>query len=222
MAAKLTRLAHKIAIQLHLVAESCIICSSRSRRAVLELLDTPSYVLMDNLSRTILYLSNSWMRAYLSDFCVDLEALRWADAPFKEYHPRTKTTCCSFCICSGPNYNSRRPLAVDAPLAGFVCPPRGPAASVDQGSNHGSPPWGAQWPCSSLLNSTTNVATAHLFLICLEMAILWLVTHRRISGVTHQYIRSSGRFACTWLKIRKGNALPDQSIVVLFSTSRLK
>jgi len=32
MIAKLTRLTHKIAIQLHLVAESCTICSSRSRR----------------------------------------------------------------------------------------------------------------------------------------------------------------------------------------------
>jgi hypothetical protein len=32
MAAKLTRLTHKIAAQLHLVAESCNICSSRSRR----------------------------------------------------------------------------------------------------------------------------------------------------------------------------------------------
>jgi hypothetical protein len=33
MAAKLTRLSHKIAIQLHLVAESCTICSSRSVQA---------------------------------------------------------------------------------------------------------------------------------------------------------------------------------------------
>jgi hypothetical protein len=33
MAAKLTRLTHKIAIQLRLVAESCIICSSRSKAA---------------------------------------------------------------------------------------------------------------------------------------------------------------------------------------------
>jgi hypothetical protein len=41
MAAKLTRLAHKIAIQLHLVAESCTICSSRSRRPVRELLIHP-------------------------------------------------------------------------------------------------------------------------------------------------------------------------------------
>jgi hypothetical protein len=43
MAAKLTRLTHKIAIQLHVVAESCIICSSRSRRPVRKLLDTSSY-----------------------------------------------------------------------------------------------------------------------------------------------------------------------------------
>jgi hypothetical protein len=43
MAAKLTRLTHIIAIQLYLVAESCTICSSRSRRPVRKLLDTPSY-----------------------------------------------------------------------------------------------------------------------------------------------------------------------------------
>jgi len=45
MAAKLTRLAHKIAIQLHLEAESCTVCSSRSRRPVRKLLDTPWYIL---------------------------------------------------------------------------------------------------------------------------------------------------------------------------------
>jgi len=43
MAAKLTRLTHKIAIQLHLVAESCTICSSLSRWSVRKLLDIPSY-----------------------------------------------------------------------------------------------------------------------------------------------------------------------------------
>jgi hypothetical protein len=43
MAANLTGVTHKIAIQLHLVAESCTICSSRSRRPVRKLLDTPSY-----------------------------------------------------------------------------------------------------------------------------------------------------------------------------------
>jgi hypothetical protein len=44
MAAKFTGVTHKIAIQLHLVAESCTICSSRSRRPVRKLLDTPSYM----------------------------------------------------------------------------------------------------------------------------------------------------------------------------------
>jgi hypothetical protein len=44
MATKLTRLTHKTAIQLHLVAESCTICSSCSRRPVRKLLDIPSYI----------------------------------------------------------------------------------------------------------------------------------------------------------------------------------
>jgi len=44
MAAKFSRLSHKIAIQLRLAAESCIICSSRSRRPVRKLLITPSYI----------------------------------------------------------------------------------------------------------------------------------------------------------------------------------
>jgi hypothetical protein len=39
----LTRLTHKIAIQLHLVAERCIICSSRSRRPIRKLLHMTSY-----------------------------------------------------------------------------------------------------------------------------------------------------------------------------------
>jgi len=43
MAAPLTRLTHKIAIQLHLVAESYTTCSSLSSRSVLKLLDTISY-----------------------------------------------------------------------------------------------------------------------------------------------------------------------------------
>jgi len=43
MGAKFTRLTHKIAIQLHLVAQSYTISSSRSRRPVRKLLDTPSY-----------------------------------------------------------------------------------------------------------------------------------------------------------------------------------
>jgi len=43
MSAKLARLTHKIAVQLHLLAESCSIHSSRSRLPVRKLLDTPSY-----------------------------------------------------------------------------------------------------------------------------------------------------------------------------------
>jgi hypothetical protein len=47
MVAKLTRLIHRIAIQLHLVAESCTICSSHSRQPASQpaqkLLDTPLY-----------------------------------------------------------------------------------------------------------------------------------------------------------------------------------
>jgi hypothetical protein len=43
MAPKRTRLTHKIAIKLQPVAEGCSIYSSRSRRPVRKLLDTPSY-----------------------------------------------------------------------------------------------------------------------------------------------------------------------------------
>jgi hypothetical protein len=43
MAAEITILTHKIAMQLHPVAESSTICCSRSRRPVRKLLDTPSY-----------------------------------------------------------------------------------------------------------------------------------------------------------------------------------
>jgi hypothetical protein len=49
MTVKLTRLTHKIRIILHLVAESCKICSSRSSRTVRELLDTPSHLYTGNI-----------------------------------------------------------------------------------------------------------------------------------------------------------------------------
>jgi len=42
MAEKLTRLTHKLAIQMYLLAESCTVCSSRSRSPVQKLLDTSS------------------------------------------------------------------------------------------------------------------------------------------------------------------------------------
>jgi hypothetical protein len=47
MAAKLTRMTQKMAIQLHLVAENCTICSSRCRRPVRKLLDILSYHLVE-------------------------------------------------------------------------------------------------------------------------------------------------------------------------------
>jgi len=43
MAAKLTRMTHKIPIQLHLVTERYTIRSFRSKRPVWKLLDTSSY-----------------------------------------------------------------------------------------------------------------------------------------------------------------------------------
>jgi hypothetical protein len=45
MATKLTKLTHKVAIQLYLVAEGSTICISRSKRPGWKLLDTPSYTL---------------------------------------------------------------------------------------------------------------------------------------------------------------------------------
>jgi hypothetical protein len=50
MALILTRLTHKIAIKLHLVAESYTTCISRFRRPVWELLDTPSSTLVYSIS----------------------------------------------------------------------------------------------------------------------------------------------------------------------------
>jgi len=49
MAAKLTRLTHKMMIQVHLVAEGCTICSSHAGRQVQKLLDTPSYLHLPTL-----------------------------------------------------------------------------------------------------------------------------------------------------------------------------
>jgi hypothetical protein len=56
MVTKLIRLTHKIAIQLHLVAESCNICSSRSRRPVRKLLGTPY-----DLPLLLVHLSMRWI-----------------------------------------------------------------------------------------------------------------------------------------------------------------
>jgi hypothetical protein len=52
MAAKLIRVTHEIAIQLHLVAQSRAICSSRSRQPVWKLLDIPSYAVKINVYKS--------------------------------------------------------------------------------------------------------------------------------------------------------------------------
>jgi len=44
MAAKLTRLTHKIEIKLHVVAEICTVCRSSSRRPVRKFVDKSSYI----------------------------------------------------------------------------------------------------------------------------------------------------------------------------------
>jgi len=59
MVAKFARLTHKITIQLHLGAESCIACNSRSRRPVRKLLDTPSYTRTKGATRSVLVYSHT-------------------------------------------------------------------------------------------------------------------------------------------------------------------
>jgi hypothetical protein len=65
MAAKLTILTHKIAIQLHLVAESCTICSSNSRRPVPKFFDTPSKVTFPRI--LIFTFSTSFVHSYAAE-----------------------------------------------------------------------------------------------------------------------------------------------------------
>jgi len=51
MAAKVTRLTHKIAIQPHPVTDNCTICSSRSRQPVRKIMDTISFFLRGKATR---------------------------------------------------------------------------------------------------------------------------------------------------------------------------
>jgi hypothetical protein len=69
MTAKLTRLTHTIAIQLHLVAESFTICSSRSRRPVRKILDRPSY------DCSVSYLTNWFLVAESEDSSLPLDTM---------------------------------------------------------------------------------------------------------------------------------------------------
>jgi hypothetical protein len=74
--AKLTRLTHKIAIRLHLVAESCTICSSRSRQPVRKLLDTPSQFLCQQVGE------NSFGSLFMSPLCIRrVKGLDGGDVP---------------------------------------------------------------------------------------------------------------------------------------------
>jgi hypothetical protein len=66
MAAKLARLTHKIVIQLHLVAKSCTICISRSKRPVRKLLVTPSYSVSRSDGPPVL--TNRFHRAFWTHF----------------------------------------------------------------------------------------------------------------------------------------------------------
>jgi hypothetical protein len=63
MEAKFTRLTHKIAIQLHLVAESCTICSSRSRWPVWKLL-----VIRRSYKKSLFFTSVYWNRILADRF----------------------------------------------------------------------------------------------------------------------------------------------------------
>jgi len=64
---------HTVAIKLHLVAESCIICSPRSRRRVRKLLDTPSYLCMNVCVCVCVYVC-TYVRTY-TFFCVVLSCV---------------------------------------------------------------------------------------------------------------------------------------------------
>jgi hypothetical protein len=75
MAAKLTRLTQEIAIQPHLVTESCTICSPHSRRPVRKLLDKPSYILLTRKCS----LRNTSLNCHYDQYNLDLnfKMLRW-------------------------------------------------------------------------------------------------------------------------------------------------
>jgi hypothetical protein len=76
MAAKLIRLTHKIEIQLHLVADSCTICSSHSRWQVWKLLDTPWYVPPIQLRQFATYTNLMWficnMKYYFGPLSIEI------------------------------------------------------------------------------------------------------------------------------------------------------
>jgi len=70
IAVKHTRLTHKIVIQLHLVAESCTICSCRSMWPVQKLLVKPSYFLRVDHA---VYHSGNMFDLYFGSVLIDTE-----------------------------------------------------------------------------------------------------------------------------------------------------
>jgi hypothetical protein len=83
MAAELTRLTHKIAIQLYLVAESCTICSYRSMRPV---------------HRTLFVIKNHAMKTY-KGVELPIHALltwalggEWSTSRLSRFTPRERQT----------------------------------------------------------------------------------------------------------------------------------
>jgi hypothetical protein len=98
MLAELTRLTHKIAIQPHLVAESCTIRSSRSRRPVRKLLDTPSYTLSSNGQNV----SFTFMLATYIRCCDSKELLRLASRTLcRGYVAFPRCIICCLCATLG-------------------------------------------------------------------------------------------------------------------------
>jgi hypothetical protein len=106
LAAKLTRLTHRIEIQLHLVAESYIIRSSRSRRPVRKLLDTPSYTASLFLiwNSTSLYIKHYLVlsETYYLQFYLQTFGGMWiwdqsANLPTSSSYPPPPIDCSSLC-----------------------------------------------------------------------------------------------------------------------------
>jgi hypothetical protein len=103
MAAKLTRLTHKIAIQLHLVAESCNISSSRSRRPVRKILDvcfTTFIIIYRNFKRFwetfSLVLQLKLWRVFEVFTAVKFQIVLWVVMPCSVElgHQRFRGPCC--------------------------------------------------------------------------------------------------------------------------------
>jgi len=69
MAAKLIRLTHEIAIQLHLVVDSCTIRSSRFKWPVRKLLDTSSYFIAVPLCVTATWRTHAHFKLHLFRDC---------------------------------------------------------------------------------------------------------------------------------------------------------